>query len=769
MKIESVDLKDFCLDLAKKIEDEDVDIYLKLLRKWAKNRNFYRGNQRGFWDNQKKMWVTVDVDNLTPSEASILVINNQFRPQVKTLVKEFSRSVSSIKANPLSDSQIAQMSARFSDALIKFYQHELLTESFRQREAKFLLLCGNAFRYTYYDKEKKSAKVKIAKHGKGTLPAYESHSCIDCATEYPAPQERCECGGAIQSTVVEAKEINNAYLGDEVVNTGDPVTECVDPTEIKVWVGADDIESSPYLRRKRIVREEFIVNEHPNHVPKDTELTTTGQYQQNFMSLTGGKEGQFKQQNSDKSKVFEYDQYWLDPQMYRNRKLETDIVTESGEVVPAGTLITDAFPDGLYFCKQGNDILCYEHETKNDRWLHIPYDISIDGFWADGLEDAVQNQQIINEYNSLGVENVLYNASPKLIINPRLINPTTVTGRPRDMIPLSDNARLDSKPDQAFAQISGMSLTSEVMLGMESSKRDMREQTGALVGFNGQGDSNIDTATGMSIARDSALALVSTSLALTAECNKKWSMQVLRFVQKHWYEEKYKFLLGKYNEAEARAFKNCEIEKELDLSIEPYSWLPRTTFEKQQSLNAYLTAFGLPLGFLNPNIPESVRQYASQLYQVPHDINEVSADIRIAQKRLDKAREIAKVLLMALESGSEQLAGIDEDVVINNIMVTIADVMGVEEDLDDHQIFIDCYKRWLKTDEGQEAHPLLRQGVKRTMNNHYQFMALQRAEEMMRPALVDPNTQGQQGQVKPEAPPEQPFDKAGQRKTMADK
>lgn len=764
-------LKEFCVEQANKIEEEDIDIYLKLLRKWAKNRNFYRGNQRGFWDNQKKIWVTVDVDNLTPSEASILVINNQFRPQVKTLVKEFSRSVALIKANPISDSQNAVMTARFSDSLVRFYQHELLSESFRQKEAKYLLLCGNAFRYSYYDAEKKSASVKTEIRGNKTVPAYSSHQCIDCAKSYPAPQsEPCDCGGFVESVEVEEKEINNALLGHEYKNTGDPTTESVDPTEIKVWAGAKDLNSSPYLRRKRLVRKEFIIDLHPTHEPKQTDLSTSGRYQQNFMSMTGGKEQQFSEQKTN-TELFEYDSYWLDPPTYKNLVLETDIVLMTGEQIPAGTRYEEAFPEGLYFCKVGADVLGYANEAKKDHWLHIAYDISIDGFWADGLEDAVQNQQIINEYNSLGVENVLYNASPKLIINPRLINPVTMNGRPRDMIPLSDNARLDTKPDQAFAQIQGMSLTSEVMVGMEASKRDMREQTGALLGFNGQGDPDITTATGITIARDSALALVSTSLALTAEANKYWSMQILRFVKKNWYDEKYKFLLGKYNESESTAFRESDLDKEIELSIEPYSWLPRTTFEKQQALNAYLTAFGLPLGFLNPIIPESVRQYASQLYQIPFEINEVSADIRIAQRRLDKARQIASLLIPIFMKASQEIQDPQElDIVLNNTAVEISNAMEIEEDIDDHQIFIDCYKKYLKTDEGQEANPVFRMAIKKKINEHTMFLNIQNTENALRPT-GDPAQEGGGGEnFKPEAPPEHPFTKTiPHRKTMADK
>jgi hypothetical protein len=430
------------------------------------------------------------------------------------------------------------------------------------------------------------------------------------------------------------------------------------------------------------------------------------------------------------TKLHEYDQVWLDKSYYIFKKLEKEVKLLNGSVVPAGTKLAEVFPDGMYICKIDDDILGYSNECKHKCWIHIPYDNNVDGFWADGLEDAIQTQQLINEYNSLSVENVLYNASPKLVINPKLINPATVTGRPKDMLLMNENARSDMKPEESFAQISGMSLTQEVGMGIELAKRDMREQTGALLAFNGQGDETIQTATGMSIARDSALALVSTSLALRAEKDLEWHWQVLRYVQEHWYDEKYKFLLGKYNVQEAEAYRDAALEEEINVNIESGSWLPLTNYERLENLGAYLTAFGIPLGFLNPQIPPIVRDYASQLYNIPFDFNETAPDIRIAQKRLTRAKEAFNQLAdTVIEAATEQ-----EIIYLERVVeVTVANIMGVEEDLDVHEIFISEYTKWLKSDEGQDAHPTIRKAVKQAIKDHAGFAQLaqqQQAQQM---------------------------------------
>lgn len=745
---ESKDLAEFCKEWLQKIDVENQFEEQRRHRKWAKNRAYYRGNQRGFWDKTKNAWSSVDLDNLNPVEQSVLAINNQFRPQVKTICKEYSRSQTRIRSTAMSDSQGAVNTSRFSDSLIRYYQSKLKPESFRQLEAKYLLLCGNAFEYTYYDTKKKGVNVIAPKIGKTKLDGYKKTICPLCSEE--TNEEICpNCQAPTETTEIEEQELEKGYLGEQTINTGELVLEIVDPLEIKVWAGAQNLEMSPYLRRKRVVREEFLMEAYPEFKPKAG----------NQMSESASQMYKFYDASNEKSRddsrgLHEYDQLWLTPTCYLRKKLKNPIKLLNGKEIPAGTKYIDIFPDGMYSCFADKAVLGYDNESKEDHWIHIPFDNNVDGFWADGLEDAIQNQQILNEYNSLSVENVLYNASPKLVINPRLINPSTVTGRPKDMLLLNDNARSDAMPEQAFAQIQGMSLTNEAMLGIESTKRDMREQTGALVAFNGQGDPNITTATGMSIARDSAMALVSTALAVRAEKEIDWCWQVLKLIKHNWYDNKYRFILGKYNESEALAFKNSDIEEEIILNVEAGSWMPLTNTEKLQNLGAYMTAFGIEMGFLNPMIPDTVREYASQLYNIPFEFNEVAPDVRIAQRRLSRAKDALPAMMMAIKPTSTPQ---ELQMFVEATTVTLANIMSVEEDIDDHPVFIREYTKWLKTDEGQSAEPILRQAVKTVISEHKQFMQMQvDAQRMMNPPEADQNKETGKT-FQPQEPAENPF------------
>ena len=169
--------------------------------------------------------------------------------------------------------------------------------------------------------------------------------------------------------------------------------------------------------------------------------------------------------------------------------------------------------------------------------------------------------------------------------------------------------------------------------------------------------------------------------------------------------------------------------------------MPQTNFEKLQNLGAYLTAFGLPLGFLNPQIPPIVRDYASQLYNVPFDFDELAPDIRIAQRRLDKAKDLAEKLIPIAMTSSMELAQYGNPeaaaALVNNAQVAIANALDVEEGIDTHQVFITEYIKWLKTDEGQQAHRILREGVKSAIANHRAFMQAEQGMDAQHAAALN--------------------------------
>lgn len=717
-ELQSIELEQLCRKMLETIAGQTREFSQQRRKAWEKARQYYNGNQRGFWDSGEQCWKFVDTDSLTPTEQSVFIVNNQIRSHVRTLTKEFARSLTKIKILPRNDTIISQASARLVDKLSDYYYMELMDEIFKQAEARHLILTGNAFRYLYFEDTLTKREQKIIK-------AKDYIFCENCG-EIGENLEICENCGAnsdLEKLIVEEQLTDKLDdLRYELKN------ELVSPDEVYLYEKSSKFEESPYLLRKRNVLPEILKDFYREDYPDDVSIKDPYFFPDSM-----------QKQNDAYNKTVSYTQVWLKPCMYRNYKL-----AKKWKDYEVGTPLVKLFPKGLYFVAINEVILenYIWNEDFRDYWTHVIYDISLESVYGIGIEDALQSQQLINELTSMIVENALYNAAPKLVINPRLINPTTLSSHPRDVVQMNQNAQ-DLLPQQAFAVIPSTPISQDVYMVLEGSKRDMREQTGALLAFNGLGDPNISTATGASIARDSALALVSLSLALRSEADCKWLKKLLKIVQRTHSPEKLKFLLGKYNELEIKAFFQCDIDKDLEFTIEARSWLPATPYERLQNLNAYLSAFGLPLGYANPMIPSSIREYAAELFQVPIEFDQFKPDVRIARKRLLDAKTI---LLQALQSLGE-INSIEElEGAADNVVKILMGAMAPDPDLDNHEIMIAEYLSQLKSDEGQQWHELFKLAVRETIQLHRQIIEQQKIIQLIKEQQTKANLAKMTGQ-----------------------
>src|SRR5687767_7381951 len=92
-----VDFTEWARLMLKVIDGENQEEELRRVRKITKLMMYYRGNQRGFWSAHTGDWVPMDPDAFEPRDAAMLLINNQIRPMVKSLAKEWARSRSRMK------------------------------------------------------------------------------------------------------------------------------------------------------------------------------------------------------------------------------------------------------------------------------------------------------------------------------------------------------------------------------------------------------------------------------------------------------------------------------------------------------------------------------------------------------------------------------------------------------------------------------------------------------------------------------------------------
>jgi len=131
---------DWANQVEKDIEEDDKGEELQRVRKWVKNDRFYRGQQRGFFSPITGTYQPIDTDEYPVSEQAILLINNQVRPKVKAIAKEWAKSQSKLHAISTKDDNKTKRASRFIDGLIKLFQRKLIDEAFKQREAQNAIL-----------------------------------------------------------------------------------------------------------------------------------------------------------------------------------------------------------------------------------------------------------------------------------------------------------------------------------------------------------------------------------------------------------------------------------------------------------------------------------------------------------------------------------------------------------------------------------------------------------------------------------------------------
>lgn len=740
------------------VDGENSDEELRRVRKITKMMRYYRGEQRGFWSQTTGDWVPLNPDDFEARDAAMLLINNQIRPQVKSLSKEWSRSRSRLKAVSKDDTVNLKGAARYATAVMEMYQDRLMPESFKQIESKSAFLAGNYIRYTYFDKNSRRHVVKIPKVATERTKSFEDFWwCPSCNNEGTMEQlkqtpgsEKAACPNCGSTNISFEKsnerEVNKLDgYGSETV--GDPDTELVDVREIKVHLRARSIRQTPYLRRRRYVLVSTLKKEFPWAHIKPGKASPITKYIQETELSSGSNGSQtrvplnYEGYGVGLGGMTEFVQLWIRPSMYFDLTAKTDLKLGDNQVLKAGDSLLEKFPNGLYiaYCGDDRQILDIRDEVMDDLWSHGCYDPLIESFWGDGLEDLLPMQELVNEMQSLFVENCIYNASPKIVYNPWLIEASMFSGNPSEMTPLSKNAKRDTNPKEAFAQFGGMSIAGDVPLAQEAAINTMRTQSGAYLAMSGSNDKNLTTATAMAIARDSAVSQLGPPLALKAETDVRWAMQVLKHIQRNWVDGVHDRLLGQYTIQEAQAFKSCNLDYDIEITVEPGSWTPRTDLEVRNDFLSYVTAGGIPLGFANPQVPYEIKSKAAELFRMPVDLDKLQPDIRTAHMRVEQLKVVANMLMKA---------GVIQESTENDEIVEmmVADI-PVDTYIDDHPVFINTYQGWLKTDEGKFSPVAVTDAVQLLIQRHHEAEQFLSEEKFAEDAKFAMAAQAMQGMV----------------------
>jgi rRNA maturation protein Nop10 len=700
------------------LEKEDEFVEKARIAKDNKAIYFYRGMSTGLEENGEFTPLNTN-DAETPREAALLLSDNVLRPQVRALMKEWSRSRTGLNIRGKNNTWKIQAGARWANLAIKTAQDRIFQESIRQTEGKYAILTGNFFRKTDFVKGgKRSPKLRIPIYEDRVVgePHPECPTCMwadEPGTEYNYTGECPECGGELtMSKPVTASVQTGKY---REVRVGDVQTILADTRSVKIPRATKKMVDHSYLRWRELGEFGTTQMRYRNIEIRPGIKEFDSIQILNTEAITSASEfGAIGRDISSENRV-EINHVWLSPERYFWLNFPEDQKYYDLEI-KANEYLGDQFPEGIYICIISEKLADAGEEDKASTWIHCAYDELFESPYGDGIDDAMSDQQRINEITGAQMEQVLFNSFGKIVVNTQLLDPSKLENDSA-IVPMKPNVGTDIEPKKSFDVIQPPTLNEDTWLIRDQTERRMRDKTGAYLAMTGEGDESSGTATETAIMRDASVAMLGLALALRSEADVEWAFQVLEHYQKNWVEEYHSKMLGEYSVDEAHAFLELDIRNDLKVTIQANSWIPRTEDEEKRDFVEFLTAGGIPLGFANPQIPANVRLAAANLYRPPIDLDSIHPDIRITEKRISDLLRAGEHLPDEKEaSEGDTLEEIEQ--MNQQLAIGLASQIPVRESVDDHAVMIDTYKQFLKKDEGIYAHKAIQDAVEILIMRH---------------------------------------------------
>ncbi len=786
------DFTQFLNDVTEWVQWENRADEIRRHRKWVRSLMFYQGRQLGRFSSHGGYWRDID-----PLPDDPYYVDNKFRFFAKSVRKEWVKSKGLLKAKGRSQSIPSQGAARAAKAVLLAEQERIWTPFESQRESNNAILTGNYFRYTYINPNAGLNLAQPVYEPQQVMVGQQGVGCGDCgymgemSPDPMAPEDiACpNCGSPNVDLMGGEMTTVPVQTGTSYGMTGRIVSEVVDPIEMKLHLHSRFFWESPYVERRRMMLTDVLESTYPwvsfnEGVPS----ASSGLWYQNNLERSpgnvsaSGMYNDYGESNTDRwGKLAEFRQLWLDPVLYYNYSLPKDLELASGEVLPAGVALREIFPDGMYIAKVGSAYVDIRNENKNWHWVHGVYDLVSTNIWGDGNEDAVEQQRQHNEVSSLIFENIMHCDGPSTIYNPLKISRSQFSGKPREMVPLK-NPTLADEPQKYVWQPNPRPLGAEPPSYRTMLEQSMQSSFGAFNVVNGLPDADNKTATGISIVREAATSLLAVPLEIKSRVDLIWGKQVLRLVQQHWTDELYMPYLGEHGQAEAQWFRSCDIDNDIELTMQADSWMPRTEAQLRNDMAEALAVGGMPGGIYSNMFPPDARPEAMRRWQIPFDDDKQAVD---TQRQFIEIQKIVQLVgeaamqnqAMGLPPQGAQVpvgAGVGQDpssmvadggsspanpqpaqdpsmappmMQLGQDPLMMASMqVPVEPWVDEHVYHIEEIKRWLKTDQGDELAPIgspARMAIMQHLEMHIQAQAM--VAQMMMAMSAPPQAPGGNG------------------------
>lgn len=644
-------LKQFLLDKRKYFRSLDVEARRLHMQEIDLMFRYFKGDQYGFYDergNYKDQKQDGDFAYTIPilaghvGQAFVMLLKT--RPEYKVV------------ADDNDDMNMRLLASMCQDLGTKDLKR-LMHESNRQTEIINSILAGDSYREVFWSPDPKAPRtVKRAKTKVTKVPIPARLECMGCKAIYKAGTEKCARCGVASFNQKEATETSRTEPdGYETVELGENRVRIPHPMGLQRDFSAVELDDSTFIivrdfADKHVAEWDSQTMIERGDLPLSEEMQARYDLERSGIqtSATVGANRPVNQMGALSARKIERERHFWDVSQYGQFYCTVEETLpnpvpdpfnpgQMTEKIPAGTLLGDFFPNGLYVRYDGDTIMTMWPTEKKRRWSQVTYSKQPGSAVGMGMKMAVPLQDIVNDdYN-------LYHAVKSTSARPF----TVIAGNSVKLLPEAGNLlRLDRLPPgvrdirAVIAQFAGQSVA-----GMDAVPEKVQGAmqfilgTSSLGGGGGAGAPDMrvaGTATGVAAMQEQGADRQRGPIGLVIAADKETIFQCLENRRDFSSPEQKKELVKRYGEDIVKLFFECNFRQVLSIEVAPNTDVPRS-LALTQAMTASFAELVTGLAPLIAQVPwvEEVLSTIAESMGMPVSIGPARRDRREAERRLN--------------------------------------------------------------------------------------------------------------------------------------
>jgi hypothetical protein len=633
------------------------------------------------------------------------------------------------------------------------------------------LLCGVAIRGQWYSKEGSQAKARVPTFEQREIQLPGMYLCSNCGMTGPDAYASKDLTGQTscphcnsQADIFPGETVSvPIHSGYEEIQDGDCLTYGISPYEFDLAPEARGLSDSPYARWQRRVRKSKIKRAYKNIDTDKLESSTLPVMLQAQEATKRGK-------TESKKDFTVLKTYWISVDEYFEFSSIKPLTCLGGMEVPAGTVISDEYPQGLRVDICGEQIIDVRGEVKEDCLSVSTFHLDPMSWEGKGLDDAAELQRWIDDIHTLYVQIQLREALGITLFDNEMFSNGKFTGEV-GMVAGVDVPQDGRTIKDAMINVAGNQPNQSIFAGMEYVQNSQIKVAGGFDAISGAGQEGSETARGRIIQREMGLQGLGVPLFLAARHDMIWAKQNLKLKKQNWVSERYVPYLEDGEPLGGKWFSGSDIDTDFIVDIEADSWMPVTRMDEIDNLTTFMggeEALAAAGGFLNPNIPKAISRRAAELLNVPKGTDPEEKDLRNARHRYGILKQAVEKVVEQGDPSMPQDAGQDAEMDDESANVppemntpllispeqampfatlpSVRPLPGIDNDAVFIQFYTDCIKDAVDS-EGIENHPLTKAALMLLVQAHKQNgVASTQSDQMLQIQANAPQMMMQQQQ-----------------------